>query len=62
MVGAALEPVHDLAEGRIAALETCSKCSCTTCTLRFFARFRLALHPLIKIVNRLLAAKEHCRG
>ncbi|MDT8398209.1 MAG: hypothetical protein RQ899_06310 [Pseudomonadales bacterium] len=35
------------AEGRIAALKPGSKCSFTPCKLRFFARFCLALHPLI---------------
>jgi hypothetical protein len=49
-----LEPVHDLAEGRIAALKQPEKYSRTPCTLRFFGPFCLALHPLIKIVNRFL--------
>ncbi len=40
--------------GRIAALETNSKCSFTPCKLRIFVRFRLALHPLITFFNRLL--------
>jgi hypothetical protein len=50
----ALEPVRDLAEGRIAALKVDSKCSHTQCMLRFFVHFCLALHPLIEISNRLL--------
>jgi len=49
-----LEPVHDLAEGRIAALKLAKKYSRTACTLCFFGEFRLALHPLIEIVDRLL--------
>jgi hypothetical protein len=36
-------------EGRIAALKSGSKCSFTPCKLRFFARFCLALHPLIAL-------------
>jgi hypothetical protein len=48
------QPVEKRAEGRIAALETNSKCLFTACKLRFFVRFRLALHPLITFFNRLL--------
>ncbi|WP_218565940.1 hypothetical protein, partial [Pseudomonas sp. MWU12-2115] len=35
------EPVYDLLRVGDTALKTSSKCSCTTCTFRFFARFRL---------------------
>jgi len=48
-----LEPVENLAEGRIAALKWAEKYSRTICTLRFSSPFRLALHPLIEILNRL---------
>jgi hypothetical protein len=50
-----LEPVQNLAEGRIAALKQAEKYSCTPCTLRFLSLFRLALHPVIETLNRLLA-------
>jgi hypothetical protein len=49
-----LEPVQSLAEVRIAALKQAEKYSRTACTLRFFSLFRLALHPLIETLNRLL--------
>jgi len=49
----ASKPAQNLAEGRIAVLKRCKKYSRTVCTLRFFASFQLALHPLIKVLNRL---------
>jgi len=41
--------VSQNAEGRIAALKSDSKCSFTMCKLRLFARFFLALYPLIAL-------------
>lgn len=53
-----LEPVHDLVEGRVAALDFGSKCEAgkrqTPCKLCFLAKIRLALHPLIEFMNRFL--------
>jgi len=37
--------LYKFAEAAMAALKIGSKCSCTSCTLRFFAYFRLALAP-----------------
>ncbi len=52
------EPIENLAEGRIAALKRPKKYSRTTCTLRFFGAFRLALHPLIEILDRLSGVRD----
>ncbi|MGH8556434.1 MAG: hypothetical protein ACRESZ_03020, partial [Methylococcales bacterium] len=40
-----LEPVQDLAEGRIAALKSNSKCSHTSCMLRILLDASLRLAP-----------------
>ncbi|MBI3771985.1 MAG: hypothetical protein HY272_04720 [Gammaproteobacteria bacterium] len=47
----AMGHLYKFAEAALAVLQTGSKCSCTTCTLRFFARLRLAIIGLIEFIE-----------
>lgn len=54
------EPVQSLLRFGDTALKTSSTCSCTTCTFRFFARFRLVSLLLARLWNRFSDLNETC--